>query len=281
MINTQSLLDEYKTYKTKPSFFKDSSNNENLQLENYNKNQCIRKYVTFVSSYFNVKINNQQRMRCKNPECLKTDFKCIEDGSFECVACHAIIIKLNDTPTFKENDKTTSVVKYQYSQRAHLLDAIKYHQGQQSIVIEDKVYDYVKEQMRRHSIKIEDLTREDILLFFSNHPEYSKNYTNINLIYSEITKTPPPDIRKYEKRVLELHDEYTRAYEEVKDEERKNSQNIYFILFKLLQIANAPINMNDFYSLKTIDKMDEHNDKFNEVRIKCGWKNYPSFLSKN
>ena len=106
----------------------------------------------------------------------------------------------------------------------------------------------------------------------------SDYYADINLIYFKITTKNPPDITEYRTELLEMHDQLEEAYMEVKDEERLNSLNVNWKLYKLLQLLGYECKKDDFFCLKTPTKQGEHEQKWFDM-IEYLKKKYPNAVT--
>ena len=93
----------------------------------------------------------------------------------------------------------------------------------------------------------------------------SDYYADINLIYFMITGVNPPDITSYRGELLEMHDQLEEAYQEVKDDDRMNSLNVNWKLYKLLQLLDYLCKKDDFFCLKTPAKQGEHEQKWSDM----------------
>ena len=165
--------------------------------------------------------------------------------------------------------------RYTYTRKGHFIDAIKRFQGRQNTTIEPRIYEILRAEIKAHGLTCESATMEHLYEFLESN-RLSKHYGDINLIYSVITGTPPPDISGLETELLELFDETEEAYEKVKDPGRINSLNVNFKLFKLLQQIGYSCKRDDFYILKTAVKWSEHENKWDEIRRLKGWSYIPT-----
>lgn len=165
------------------------------------------------------------------------------------------------------------------------------NQGKQNSTIEDKVYDGLEEQFRRHHLLIGDkstpkeerfknITKDHIHLFLKDLG-YAKHYENIHLIHYNMTGIKPDDISHLEDRLLsdfdEISDTYQILFKNRPGFERKNFINTQYVLYQLLQKYNHACNKKHFTILKTIDRKSFHDKVTREIFLKLGWTFHPSY----
>jgi hypothetical protein len=173
--------------------------------------------------------------------------------------------------------------KYTYTRKGHFIDAAKRFQGTQNIdpkkiqeavsIIEKemKLHDLVKDRNTPHSV-----TKDQIYMFLSEQ-DLSSFYEDLNLIFHIITKEPCPDITDYLDGIYEDFDCLEGALKDLQDEERTNSLNVNYKLYKLLQRRGYSCRKDDFYILKTKTKEDEHDEKMKQAFLLLGWQWHPTF----
>lgn len=61
---------------------------------------------------------------------------------------------------------------------------------------------------------------------------------------------------------MELFDQIEEAYKEVRNKQRINSLTVNYKLYKLLQLLGYPCRKDQFYMLKTKNKLDEHDEQW-------------------
>lgn len=286
ILNCYKYIDEYLNLYNQPQngFIKkitEQSQEEEIKKRNEinKKNHCIKNFCTSISPLFKVKcyLEYFSKTRCINQNCLSTNIDKLEEFTFICIDCNTVIQKLNNILSYRDSEKFLSKPKYRYEPLIHLVKAMRFHQGLVSPPDEEEILAYINHEMELLRIPSKELKKKDLLQILSSNKKFSKNYIYINYLHSQITKMPPPNIQKYEDKLIEFHSLYIEKYNEIKNPDSKNSQNIYFILFKLLQLAGENVRTCDFYSLKSIDNFNKNVEKFEKVRILCGWKKFPLF----
>jgi hypothetical protein len=119
--------------------------------------------------------------------------------------------------------------------------------------------------------KFKNITKEHIAIFLKELG-YSKHYENINLIHYNITGIKPDDIGYLEDKLLEDFDTLTEVYDKTfKHIDRKNFINTQFCLYQLLIKHKHPCKKEDFSILKTIDRLNFHNEVCSRLFEMCNW----------
>lgn len=109
-----------------------------------------------------------------------------------------------------------------------------------------------------------NFTKEHLYMFLCEN-RLSDFYADINLLYFLLTQINPPDITKYRTELLEMFEQLEEAYQEIKDDDRLNSLNVNWKLYKLLQLLDYPCKKDDFFCLKTPNKQGEHEEKWHSM----------------
>ena len=80
-------------------------------------------------------------------------------------------------------------------------------------------------------------------------------------------------MKNYDK-ILNLNDEFEEAYLDVKCSKGKNSLNVHFKLFKLLQLCGVKCNISDFQKVsnKREITLNEYNKMWEEICEINKWK---------
>jgi hypothetical protein len=120
------------------------------------------------------------------------------------------------------------------------------------------------------------VTKDQIYMFLSEQ-DLSGFYEDLNLIFHIITKELCPDITEYLDDLYEDFDRLEEVLKDLQDDERTNSLNVNYKLYKLLQRRGYPCRKDDFYILKTKTKEDEHDEKMKQAFEILEWKWHPTF----
>ncbi len=263
------------------SFFAYNNEVEKKKKCDYVRDKLRREYLTIVDQYAHIESNERRgynQFRCRNEDCLGSQF--VYDGNiYICLDCSTSNATFDDTASFKDTERVNTAPRFKYSQHGHLKEAIFYFQGKQPIKNEEKVLKRVHQEMKNNGLTKENMQKRELYIIL-NTCGLSANYNDINAIYSKITGKPSPDIHHLIDKIYEFDRQYSIYYPQVKDEERLSFQNVYFRLYKYLQMCEFEISISDFFSLKTIDVLSCHINKFEEVRQKAEadglveWKKY-------
>ena len=280
IIDSVDLLEKYKDILNKPvkiNFLGKVTKN------NKDKKHIIDKYIEIASKYVDIEINNNEKkdkISCKH--CNNKEFD-IEDGNIcICVNCSAQEYIIKNISSYKDIDRINVSSKYMYDRKIHFRDQINQYQGKQNSTVSQKVYDDLEKQFELHHLlvgdkntskieKFKNITKEHIAIFLKELG-YSKHYENINLIHYNITGIKPDDIGYLEDKLLEDFDILTEVYDKTfKHIDRKNFINTQFCLYQLLIKHKHPCKKEDFSILKTIDRLNFHNEVCAKLFEMCNW----------
>lgn len=182
---------------------------------------------------------------------------------------------------YKDLSRINTNIKYSYVRQTHFKDTIKQFQGKQNKYIQPSVYEVLKKAFADVGLdeqvkgKFTKITKDHIKMFLQENSLY-KYYEDINLIYSELTGIPCPNISDYEKVLIEDFDSLVVAYDTVisSNSERYNRSNFlnsYYILYQLLKRRGYHCKESDFPLIKTIDRKIEHDEIYEECCKLLGW----------
>lgn len=276
-IRTCDILEEYrliKSRRTKKSFVATKEKEDYSAI--LKKMNLIIRYLSIAQDYIDLDSVTPtiRKMRCDI--CGGTEFEQTSDG-FICLGegCGAVSVLVEENFGYKDTERVNMTTRFKYTKKGHLIDAMKKYQGKENITIPESVYETIYEQMKLHNDSKDKLTKDRLYMYMSEN-DLSDYYEHMNMIYHVITGKKPPNIEKYESQVLDYYDRMEEAYKEVKDPDRINNLNVNFILFKLLQLCGCKCKKEDFYSLRTPGKVDEHVYVFEDIRNILGWAPYPN-----
>lgn len=266
------LLQEYDAILNQPIKV-DFMGNKSVDQQN-RKQTIVMDYLSIAQNYVKVNQIMTQRnsMSCKD---CSLALQRADDLLFSCPGCGYAIKHFASAASYQENNRINVAQRYVYDKRAHFGDSIKKFQSIQNTTISDQVYKDILDKIKSHEIPIKNLTKTHLYEFLKL-TKHSDHYEDINLIYSEITGTPPYNIRHLEQRLFELFDEVDPVYERIKPEGRTNFLNGQFVLFKLLQKLHYPCREDDFYILKTREKMLEHDQMWKKICNELQWTYIPT-----
>ena len=258
---TEEIIKDYKRVLEEPikiDFMGKAKNNEETE-----KQKIISKFLNIAKDYIDIDVFER---KLKNNTCdnCKTELLLEDDFLFVCTTCGFAVKHFASVNCFQENNRINASQKYVYDKRSHFGDSMKKFQAKQNTTIADSVYKDLREKCHCHDIPIENITKYHIYEFLKLTGN-AEHYEDITLIYSEITGKPPPNISHLENKLFELFDEVSPVYERVKPLGRTNFLNGQFILFKLLQKLHYNCTEDDFYILKTRDKMLEHDKIWKDI----------------
>jgi len=264
---TEKILQEYSELLNQPITIDFMGNRIFDQAER--KHFIISQFYNIAKDYIDIKpIEGQYRsMLCSD---CKVELQKEDDFLFVCPICGFAVKHFASIASYQENNRINVAQRYVYDKRSHFGDSIKKFQANQNTTISDKLYNDLWSKIHSHDIPIEKLNKNHIYEFLKL-TGHSDHYEDITLIYCQMTKTPPPDISHLEQQLFSLFDEVDPVYERVKPLGRVNFLNGQFVLFKLLQKLKYPCSEEDFYILKTREKMLEHDQIWKKICAELSW----------
>ncbi len=223
-----------------------------------------------------------QCARCGNT----SDFEQSE-GLLTCENCGSETDTVSAQSSFKDIDRINIHQKFKYEKKSHFREGVTQYQGKQNTTINKAVYEGFDIWLKKHGLLNENGTtkkerytnvqKDHIRLYLSESPEddMNKHYDNVNLIYSNVTGIPCPDISHLEDKLYRDFDILVDAFMLLKGDEveRKNFLNTQFVLRKLLLMNGHKIDPTDFPGLKTLSRVVEHEDIFAKLCQSTGLNN--------
>ncbi len=268
LFRTSDILDEYRKIvaSSGPQSFVGGCDTGDSSTR---KKELSSQFMCIAQEYAEIEFISQPIEKIVCQDCGSFEFNFDDESSiYICKKCGTEVEILDDSPSFKDTDRVNMSSRFSYSRRGHFTDAMKRFQGIQNIDPKkiSRAVKVLKEEMKMHSLTIETVTKDHIYMFLSEK-RLSRHYEDLNLLYHIITGKPCPNITSYEDELLDLFDKQEEKLDEVLEDERDNSLNVNYKLYKLLQKVGYPCRKDDFYILKTKTKEDEH-----DTAMKKAWK---------
>jgi hypothetical protein len=269
VLRTADIIEAYRKLNPRQSFMQTKMSENDLENERKKQNIMFR-YLSIAREYIDIDYHQKtQLLMC--PECNCVDIVEYEDSMYVCKnpECSVRFNILDDTACYRDTERVNMCAKYKYSRKAHFIEAMLKFQGKQNTTIEPQVFEILKSEIRKHNLTTHagqknGVTKDSLYMFLIENG-LKKYYEDINLLYFMIAGVTPPDISHLESQLLILFNQVDEVEPLVKNPERKNSLNVNFKLYKLLQILDYECRKDDFYILKTPNKEEEHDEKWEEM----------------
>ena len=275
ILRTADILEEYRKImlsKNSRSFV--CFDREAADCEAGKRDELVTKYLRVAREYVEIENYRQHTKKLMCPACYNTDLRRASDSdtTFVCFKCATEVQILDGTPSFKDIDRVDLRNRYTYSRKGHFIDAIKKFQGKQNIDSEviQSIINVLLDAIKFHNLKSDTITKQHVFMFLTEK-NLSEHYDDVNLFHRIITGKPCPDISAYKEKLLQDYDKQESALDKV-NETRKNSLNVYYKLYKLLQRNGYNCCKDDFHILKTKSKEAEHDEKMKKAWGILGWK---------
>lgn len=284
------LVNEYKTILKTPISFGHKPcelTEKKIELEN-----LYDQRIGHLKQKWNIVDSRNVIVSC--PVCLNSDatlFEIDDVGRKTCVSCSSEIQTLEIGNTSLDYNRATVTGKFVYNRTSHFQDCMKQFQGKQNCKIPESVYADLETKFSMYrllldsdnpTIKYSKITKQHILMFLKEL-KYTKQYENVNVIYSTITGKSIDNISHIEKYLLDDFKELVTLYDNLhskdKSEEldRKNFLNVQYLLFQLLRRHGYNCKIDDFSILKTTDRKMFHDKICCNLFRQLGWNFTPVF----
>jgi hypothetical protein len=270
IFRTSRMLEEYRSLAAQSQITSFVRVNNDNTATNYTttarKNQIILDYLRIAKEYVEISNFKQRTRRTLCEACHSSNLEISEEdgASLICKVCSNKNEVLDDAPTFKDSERVNMSSRYTYTCKGHFIDAMNRLEGKQNITIDPEILDVLRRELDLHNLTVNTATKDHIYMFMSER-KLSDFYADINLIFFLICGINPPDITAYSDELLEMLEQLEEAYVVVKDNDRFNSLNVNWKLYKLLQLVDYPCKKDDFFCLKTPTKQTEHETKWYDM----------------
>ena len=291
IMESTPIIEEYKNELIKPiklSFMGKNISNTNI------KDNLIKKFLEISKKYINNSYSNiyydflnkdiSTNFVCKN--CKNTKLFDSIDNDYICLECGAMSDYNYNNSSYKDVERVNITSKYTYEREIHFRDCINQYQGKQNTTIDQTVYDALTSEFEKHGLLIGNkttnkferfskITKEHIYLFLKETGYAPKHYEDVVLIHYNLTGKLPDDISHLEPKLLddfkELIKLYDEKYKKEKKIERRSFINTQYVLFQLLKKHKYPCKKEDFNMLKTIDRLEFHDEVCKDLFEQLGW----------
>jgi uncharacterized Zn finger protein (UPF0148 family) len=227
--------------------------------------QELVNWISIAQEYVgDIVLEQQQSTACTHCKSLLYEHT---DGEYCCDNCGFIF----DTrlPGIKDLE-SINMCKTYYSLNSNLSSAIDKFEGKDVIVSQLNMQNIAAEISKRQ-LDVASLKCDHVVKILKDL-KLTKHYNDAYFIYMKLTGKPMLNIRAYVPQILALHNELEFAYKFVKNGTRVNSLNVQFKLIKLLGLCDIDQDVSDFCTLKTEQKLEEHEEKWREICKITGWK---------
>jgi hypothetical protein len=279
---TNPIIENYRLVLDKPvkkSFMNKSKNEDN----SYKLHKLTESYMKIAENFIdidhsavtNTKISQSNKYLCKCGN--NADFD-RNEGMLTCEVCGICIPIISSQTSFKDIDRINLHTKFKYDKKSHFKESIMKYQGKQNNYINPIIYTEAEKWMIKHNLlnlqattkqeKFQKVKKEHVRLFMSEskNSDITKHYEDLNLIYSNLTDTPCPDISHLEEKLYAQFDKIVEAFMTMKDYiSRSNILNCQFVLKKLLLYNGYKIDPLEFPDLKTYSRQLEHENLYSEL----------------
>jgi hypothetical protein len=256
------------------SFFKIKTNDNDIQVENINKDN-IQKYLSNIDESF-IDIN---KFICETDICQfcrKGELIPIEhEGIMVCNVCHKHIQYLveNEKPSYKEPPKEACF--YAYKRINHFREILAQFQAKETTQIPEEVIENLKNQIKKERIHINQLNNnkaKEILKQLG----YNKYYEHIPFIKDKLGIKPPVMSPELEESLCNLFMEIQCPYAKCCPDVRVNFLNYYYTVYKLCELLDQTQFLSYFPMLKDREKRIEQDEIWKKICEELDWEFIPT-----
>ncbi len=272
-------------------FVSGKTKNKNDTIDDENrKEELINLYISIAQEYIEVPKLENKIKKIKNV-CVLCGYTELEENTEYtniCYDCGAENILIQNKPTYRDIDRVNITTKYKYDRISHFKDIMNKYQAKQSNNIPDKVFEYIRGQLKSHgllgeseesNIKYSKVKKSHISMFLKEGG-FSEHYDDCIYIYCNITRKSPPNISHIEEKIMDDFKLLIETYNIVKNsnhwsggggKKRKNFLNSQYVLYQLLRRHKYKCKKEDFNILKTRDRRMEHDEVYMGLCEKLKW----------
>lgn len=267
---TTQLLDSYTNLETNSEY--SFITGKETGVNTIAKNEIFRRFIEVCKRYSTTYVSLPSFIKTQYLKCndCNVELKLIDSLQYYCENCGYEYYMLDDTPTYKDNDRINLSAKYKYSRKGHFREAIEKYQGKQSISIPDELFEMLRSKCERYGITPQNASFKNVYKII-NESEFSVYSEHCILIYCRFTNKKLPNITSLEHDLIIMNDEFEMEYEKMNIKDRKTALNVqYKLLLFLINLGHKP-NMEYFNILKTRNKEIEHEEIARKVFNNKGW----------
>jgi hypothetical protein len=255
------------------SFFK--INTEPISNTITKSNNIFQKYLSNIDeSFLDMNMFVKPTDICQG--CFKGELISMEDeGVMICNQCSRNVPYLieNEKPSYKEPPK--EVCFYAYKKINHFKEILSQFQGKETTQIPGDVIDYLRLQLKKERIKLENLTyykTKELLKKLG----YNKYYEHINFIKDKLGIRPPIISQELEETLCNFFMEIQYPYAKHCPDYRVNFLHYYYVLFKLFELLNEQQYLQEIPMLKDREKLIEQDIIWKKICEDLNWEFMPT-----
>lgn len=261
---TSKIIEQYnKIIKTKVQVSFNKQNEESKE-----KKKLINEFLQISSDYVIV----NKKKYSKSPETCRCGSNEISENI--CIKCGTEFQQYY-YHTYDNKDRINNSKKYKYNRNVHFIDVLNQIQGHKIKTIPDNVYTDLEYEFKINHLELDKenrfekyakITKDHIRKFLKLH-DHSKQYININYLYTYYTGNSCIDLSNIAKVLLSEFEELLKAFDMLvqkgKITGRTSFINSHYVLYQLLYHHNIKCDINDFNISK--DKLYEYNSLYSQL----------------
>ena len=216
--------------------------------------------------------------------CDRSQGRCVFDTAqsmrvcTECGTCDHCIEGSFRNLSYAEQVERGNKKAFTYKRISHFCETLASVQGKQKTSIPDEVISGVCAEIKKHRMKIEDVTPKHIRDFLKRLG-YPKYYEANNYILNIIQGTQRVSIpSQLEDKLIQMFIKIQKPFDRVSEKGRKNFLRYHFIIYKMLELLGdeGKPYLDLFPLLKSTSKLAQHDTVWKKICEEVGFEFIPT-----
>lgn len=241
------------------------------------KSDLRDKYMKIIDPNYKSKIKSVKKgKRCKNPKCRCEMRVMYNEGMYVCGKCGLVddTIIITDGQNYKDQVKDSSGCPY--DRRNHFNERLAQVQGKEATGVQDDEYEKIKAEIKKQRIKMADLDYKSLRKILKSIELY-KYYEHIPYILCKLNKRKPLSLSREEEDILKyMFTLIQKPFKKHCPKSRSNFLSYWYVLYKFCEMLDWTHCLSYFPSLKTSNKLQEHDQIWKGICADLGWESYKS-----
>ena len=178
------------------------------------------------------------------------------------------------TPIYELSDLSNYNIKHKrdYKKLDHFKEVLNQFQAKEDKVIPSEVIQRISEDLPPMLDTINNSFGIDIVRALLRKHKLSKYNENSQLIWSMVSFSRPPYIKKLtEEKLIRHFKQIVAVYEPLKNQRRTSFLNYYYVLYKLLDLMKETDLLPYVSLLRTKQRVREHDRVWHKICNELGW----------
>lgn len=284
LMETSEIIEEYKSVLDERCVESFVGVTEGSKEHSRKKRNLLKKYINTSKKFDKFYILPNKDVKNNVCEkCLSLNIEMEDDRIGNCIDCGAVKEVLPNSSSFKNSAKSGI-----QDTKNHIIDVVLKFQGKQNTHVKDEVYENVERILGEYRLLIDsDLQKEKYKKVTMEHTKmaleeagYSNHYDDCQLIHTNLTGKPGPDLSDILSDIYSDYDQIMRVYpqciERIVNRQdnkyvRKSFMSGHYILYQILKRRNYSCKKEQFNILISDGPLEFHDNVYAEICKELGW----------